>query len=53
MRKLGLWIVCLGIALGAVSCAKKQPAAGPANKGPKKLKIAVIPKGPYVLAQVA
>jgi ribose transport system substrate-binding protein len=45
MRKLGLWIVCLGIALGAVSCAKKQPAAGPANKGPKKLRIAVIPKG--------
>ncbi len=45
MRKLGLWIVCLGIALGVLACAKKQPATGPANKGPKKLKIAVIPKG--------
>lgn len=45
MRKLGLWIVCLGIAFGALACAKKQPATGSANKGPKKLKIAVIPKG--------
>ncbi|MBN1817105.1 MAG: substrate-binding domain-containing protein [Sedimentisphaerales bacterium] len=39
MRKLALVLVCVGTVVGLFSCGKKEPS------GPKKLTIAVIPKG--------